>query len=275
MATQLPPLEIALLEPLARSLGDAATGAQLSRIFEQVGLEDVLGANNTKWKRIYEAIEGDQKRFGSANRTLALTKTVLSPARFVGEGQRFEAVREEVNATLAFAGYFLNQDGRLAKKTAVSTIPEAQKRASRLKAELANRSVHPDVLRFCRAELIVPNYFHAVFEATKSVADKIRARTGLAGDGAELVDAALGLGKTGIPLLAFNTLQTDTERSEQKGLAMLFKGMFGTFRNVTAHAPKITWTISEGDALDLLTLASFLHRRLDKAVVTTPPQGSL
>jgi hypothetical protein len=41
--------------------------------------------------------------------------------------------------------------------------------------------------------------------------------------------------------------------------------MFGTFRNVTAHAPKITWPINEQDALDLLSLVSYLHRRLDAA----------
>ncbi|HEY4636890.1 MAG TPA: TIGR02391 family protein, partial [Burkholderiales bacterium] len=27
--------------------------------------------------------------------------------------------------------------------------------------------MHPDVLRFCRPELVQKNYFHAVFEATK------------------------------------------------------------------------------------------------------------
>jgi hypothetical protein len=44
--------------------------------------------------------------------------------------------------------------------------------------------------------------------------------------------------------------------------------MFGTFRNVTAHAPKIHWNITEQDALDLLTLCSLLHRRLDAAIRT-------
>jgi hypothetical protein len=41
--------------------------------------------------------------------------------------------------------------------------------------------------------------------------------------------------------------------------------MFGTFRNVTAHAPKITWSIKEEDALDLLSMLSYFHRRLDAA----------
>src|SRR5262249_4129673 len=160
----------------------------------------------------------------------------------------------------------LHENGRLSQVEVARTVPEAQQRASRLRAELLTRRVHPDVLRFCKEELVVPNYFHAVFEATKSVADKLRMKSGLINDGSDLVDGALGLGKTGFPLLAFNSLQTETERSEHKGFALLLKGMFGAFRNVTAHAPKIMWPIQEQDALDLLTLASLLHRRLDATV---------
>jgi uncharacterized protein (TIGR02391 family) len=124
------------------------------------------------------------------------------------------------------------------------------------------------VLKFCRAELVSNNYFHAVLEATKSVAEKIRQQSGLTSDGSQLVDDAFALGKAGIPLLAFNSLQTDTERNEQNGMINLMKGMFSAFRNPTAHAAKISWTITEQDALDLLTLASLLHRRIDSAVST-------
>ena len=46
----------------------------------------------------------------------------------------------------------------------------------------------------------------------------------------------------------------------------LLKGVFGTFRNTTAHAPKITWEINELDALDILSMISLIHRKLDKAV---------
>lgn len=80
------------------------------------------------------------------------------------------------------------------------------------------------------------------------------------------MDEAYGLErdkKPRMPILAFNSLRTDTEKDEQRGLVNLLKGMFSTFRNVTAHAPKVTWPIDEQDALDLLSLASFLHRRID------------
>lgn len=99
------------------------------------------------------------------------------------------------------------------------------------------------------------------------MADKIREKSGLTSDGSQLVDEAFG-GNS--PLLAFNTLLTPTERSEHTGLMNLLKGLFGIFRNTTAHAPKIKWVINEQDALDMLSLTSLLHRRLNNAVRTKP-----
>lgn len=54
-----------------------------------------------------------------------------------------------------------------------------------------------------------------------------------------LIDATCSL-ESG-PRIAFNDLATEWERSEQTGIAMLLKGMFSTFRNPTAHAPKVLW----------------------------------
>jgi len=172
---------------------------------------------------------------------------------------------------LAFCGLQIGEDGKLRQVSSARTLSEAEAMADRLRSELRRREVHPDVLQFCRAELLdtnPPNYFHAVLEATKSVAQKIRDRTGLTGDGAEIVDPAFNISS---PLLAINSLGTETEQSEQKGFANLLRGIFGTFRNVTGHAPKIMWPIGQQDALDLLTMVSYLHRRLDAAVKVPRP----
>lgn len=59
---------------------------------------------------------------------------------------------------------------------------------------------------------------------------------------------------------------TESQESEQKSFMNLLKGVFGTFRNTTAHAPKITWTINEQDALDILSMISLIHRKLDNAI---------
>jgi len=76
--------------------------------------------------------------------------------------------------------------------------------------------VHPDVLRFCRAELLQQNYFHAVLEACKSVADKVRTLTGQQGDGSTLVDARCTLSAG--PRIVFNNLATDWAGDPHEGL---------------------------------------------------------
>lgn len=130
------------------------------------------------------------------------------------------------------------------------------------------RHLHTDVLRACREELLEDeNLFHAVLEATKSVAQKLREKSGLDCDGNKLVERALGA-KQGFPVVAFNTLTTDTLRSEHRGIADLMRGVFSAFRNPTAHEPKVVFKVSEEDAWDLLSLCSLLRRRLDSAART-------
>ncbi len=63
-----------------------------------------------------------------------------------------------------------------------------------------------------------------------------------------------------------NSLKTETEKGEQKGLVNLLIGLFGTFRNPTAHAEKIYWEMNKEDALDILSLISLVHRKIDKVI---------
>ena len=257
-----------LLEEVVKQLAEQATGTELSRMFDDLGLRDDSG-ESTKWRRIFSVLTDAQRREGNGTRVAVFVERILSPVRFK-EARAHEEARVVVNRLLVFHGLFVNEAGKLQLVAAAKTLNEAAERASRLRAELTRRKIHPDVLRFCRAELLADNYFHAVFEATKSVADKIRTKAGLTTDGNDLVDQAFGL-RQGMPRLAFNSLVTETQQTEHKGLGNLLRGLFGTFRNVTAHAPRITWTIEEDEALELLTITSYLHRRLDACVPTGAP----
>lgn len=259
-----PKLEETRLQAICVVIGDTnegLTGTQIGQLLQRCGIDDP-SPGITKRDRLFDALRARQDRDGCANNVVAFIQTALDPVRFVGNAAGFAAFRDRLNEVLAFSGLHLGEDGKVRAVAHARTLDEAQERAGRLRSELARRKVHHDVLQFCKAELLQNNYFHAVFEVTKSVAEKIRQRTGLTSDGAELVDDAFGLKS---PLLAINTLRTETEQTEQKGFANLVKGVFGVFRNVTAHAPKITWPIDEQDALDLLSLVSYIHRRLDAA----------
>jgi uncharacterized protein (TIGR02391 family) len=262
----IPKIEETHLQAVCDIIGDTSqglTGSEIGRLFAQCKIEDPSPAS-TKRHRLFLALRLKQDRDGCANNFVNFIQTVMNPVRFVRNAAGFQELRGQLNEVLAFAGLHLGEDGKTRSVAPASTLPEAQARAGHLRAALLQRNVHHDVLRFCRAELLQDNYFHAVFEATKSVAQKIRDKTSLTGDGADIVDKAFGVNA---PMLAINTLRTDTEQSEQKGFANLLKGMFGTFRNPTGHAAKISWKIEEQDALDLLSLVSYLHRRLDAAAI--------
>lgn len=256
------------LEQVARILGEELTGTQLTNIFNTCGIVDISG-ESTKWRRIYYSLISRQRQDRSGNNIAAFIKAVMSPGRFINNNQQFENARRELNAVLSFDGLELDQEGNFRRVTAAKTIPEAERRAQILAGKLQGRKIHNEVLKFCKAELLQDNYFHAVFEATKSLAQRIRETSGLHTDGAVLVDEAFSQKK---PLLAFNSLQTESERSEHVGFANLLKGCFSAVRNPLAHEPKILWT-GEDDAADYLTLISLLHRKLDEAFVVPYAPG--
>jgi hypothetical protein len=190
----LPPFTSGQLEHLARIIGDSTTGSEINRLLDEARLppSDV----STKWRRIRDSCERVQARDGGGNAVARFVELALAPDRFVGARETHDGLCASVNEILSFAGLRLRSDGKLVRVSAARTLSEAEERANRLQAKLKARDVHPDVLAFCRAELVQENYFHAVLEAAKSVAQKIRDRTGLTGDAAALVDAASQRRKT-------------------------------------------------------------------------------
>lgn len=259
-----------MLEAICRVLantGQGLTGSEIGHLLFQMRIDD-FDHLNTKWKRLYNALAKKQKADGHGASIYQFIETAMDPVRFTGNSRKFEELRDALNQVIAFLGYSLNEGGKLKTGDTVTTLPEAKNRAHRLRVELERRGVHPDVLKVCQARFLQHDYFYAILEAAKSIAEKIREKSGLESDGALLVDESFVFPKEGYPLLAFNDLKTNSKKSEHKGLANLIKGLFGAFRNPTAHEPEHTWPISEQDCLDILTISSLIHRRLDNAAKT-------
>lgn len=249
------------LEQLSTIIGEYLTGSQLTRFFAQVGYDD--SSTITKRIRIFNFFAYVQNNDKSPNKIIKFIQNVVSPVNHINKQNDFLNLLKDLNTILAFSGLSINEKGQFLSTHKVETISDAHKKANNLRAILFDRNIHPDVLKFCKSELISENYFHAVFEATKSVADKIRSITGLKLDGNTLIYTAFD---TKHPLIAINSLQTLSEVNEHNGLKNLLLGIFGMFRNTLAHEPKINWDVSEQDAIDLLTTLSFIHRKLDSAI---------
>jgi len=260
-------IDLGSLESICKILGDTNngfSGTEISKYLAETNIKDPQ-LNSTKWKRLYDALSIKQSEDRCSNNVLAFLKYVLRPSRHIHRKEWFKNIRTELNYVLSFEGFELTESGDIRATDKVKTFSEAEERAQNLRKALLDRKIHSDVLTFCKAELLVDNYFHAVFEATKSIAEKIRVKTGLTNDGGDLVTHAFSF-KDKVPYLALNSLQTESEKSEQRGFSNLLIGIFGTFRNTTAHVPKITWNIDEQDALDILSTISLIHRKLDKTI---------
>ena len=262
MAVKRPTLSGEILEGLSKVLGDTSNGLsnnEITKYLKEVDLPNVF-PEGTKWKRIYSAFVTYQNNKNISNNILRFINKSLHPARFVGRHQQYEDTRIELNKRLCFAGLELSESGKFREIESIFTITDAEYRASRFRKKLEQRETHYRIYEFCNAELLNENYFHSVFEAVKSVFEVIRMKSGLSVDGNQLIEQAFSINN---PLIQINSLSNETEISEHRGFVNLLKGVTGMFRNTTAHAPKITWQMSEIDALDILTTLSLIHRKLD------------
>ena len=127
--------------------------------------------------------------------------------------------------------------------------------------KLEQRDAHSMIFQYCKSELLQNNYFHAVFEAMKGLMQRIRTISGSTLDGTKLIEYIFSKE----PVLIINGFQSQSEKDEHAGFCNLLKGLCSMFRNTEAHEPKITWNLSEQDALEILGMISYCHRRLDKA----------
>lgn len=253
-----------MLEAVCRVLGDTGdglTGQEIGYILADMEVEDP-SAGMTKWKRIFNALALQQNKHQVGNHLIMFVNRAMAPARFVQRPEQFHRMQDGLNVALSLAGYAVNDQGKVVRTTQETTVAGAVARAKRLKSTLEARGTHSQVFAYCTAELLADNYFHAVLEAVKGVAERLRQMSGLTIDSAELVNQALS---TKAPIIALNTLSSETEVSEQKGIGNLLVGLFGAIRNPTAHAPKVVWPMPEQDALDVFSLISFVHRKLDGA----------
>ena len=255
------PFSVKTLEELAKFFGNLHSHSEIEMNLKNAKLDDP-GSGFSKCKRLYNAFAKFQNEHNASNNIIKYIRDALDPVCYTQNRDAYINNLSQLNRILAFAELELREDGKMHKVTRAQTLSEAMLRAQRLKTLLEQRKVHPDILKFAEAEIATDNYFHTVLEAMKSVTAKIRTLTGIYTDGAELIDNTL-LGKN--RCLAINSLKTDSERGEQTGFGNLLKGLYGTFRNPTAHEPKIEWQVSEEDALDVLSVLSYVHRKLDKA----------
>lgn len=225
------------------------------------GYTYTLGLNKRDW--LYNCLANEINTNKSLQRVFDFIAKALNPVAFTVQSNREKYLHllEETNKVLLLAGLSVSKEGKVVNVEQATTLDEIDRRMNHLKRELYNRAIHNEVQKYCIKDYLRKDYYDAVFEAAKGLAERVRQITGLSSDGGELFQKAFAKSD---PYLFFNSLQTDSEKSEFTGVKELLEAIFHLVRNPAAHTPKINWMIEETKALDILTLISFAHKYLDE-----------
>ncbi len=107
--TVVPSFPNTSLETLARELGEAMTGTELTRLLEEAGVAN-SSPESTKWKRIYGNLRDAQAKEGNGKPIVRFVKVAAAPVRFVGSPDQYEEFRAAINVTLSLHGLELRDD---------------------------------------------------------------------------------------------------------------------------------------------------------------------
>lgn len=225
------------------------------------GYTYTMGLNKRDW--LYNCLANEINTHHSLERIYFFIEKALNPVSFTSEASRdkYNYLFEETNKVLLLAGLFMSKEGRLTEVVQAKTLDEVDRRVNNLREQLYNRAIHHEVKKYCIKDYLRKDYYDAVFEASKGLAERVRQISGLTFDGSALFQKAFAKND---PYIFFNALITESDINEFIGLKELLESIFHLVRNPAAHTPKVNWKMDETKALDILTLISFAHKYLDE-----------
>lgn len=261
------PFKASTLEMLANVIADidpGITGTVIHRMLLQSQIEDVSYNEQflAKRKKLFNAFADYQNTNKCANNIILFIQNILSPQRYVNNEEMFNKIKVEVSKQLAFEGLCINELNQIVIVEKASKISDVQIKVDGLKAKLIEQGAHKLVFSYCNAELLANNYFYSVLESSKGLVKRIQDIAGVTYDGQNLMEKVF---KDDTPIQIVNNFQTKSEKDEHRGFRNILIGIVAMFRNPASHELKVEWNMSEQDALDILAMISYCHRRLDHA----------
>lgn len=271
-------IEDAKLEALANKLGTLPelTHTNIDKYLDECSIQDIstksksvgLGyiPGDSKSKRIYKCFINEVHRTNNDLKIVSFIERALDPSRFA-DSKRYDDVLNDINSVLLFMGCEINKSGKVKIVKKATTIDEVQERINALENEAKKRNVHLEVLKYCKREYLDKDYFHAQFEASKGLFQRIRDLTNQNVDGTKLIN---GVFSTDEPMLILPNLKLTerTDKDEFLGYKHLFEYVVNAVRNPEGHTPRILASEELGECLDNFVIISRCHRFLDNCSTT-------
>lgn len=262
----VPSFKLSALEAIAKIIGDRYTGSEITAFFRKAGFSKIMHDGSTKWRFTFSALEHIQK-LPSGNTDIAkILEALCNPQEFFGRPDEHSQLIDIVDEIVGFYGLKIDpKSGKLLVSGEAKA--ELRQRESAEAKAFDGREFHREVVKHGRDLFVQGRHFHAVFECCKAFDRLVANKSHVTEHGDKLMGMALSMSGP----LKLNTQQSQSEINEQEGIMHLCKGLMRAVRNPEAHEPELDWPITQKDALDILSLISFLYRKIDLAVYYQGP----
>jgi len=251
---------LSALEAIAQIIGDRYKGSEITELFKKAGFPEIVHDGSTKWRFVYAELQDLQKQDYGPHNIAKIIEKLCDPQEYFGNADNYALIVDSINEIVSFYGLKVSENGKIFFDSSVSPkLKSSQKIAEKIFDE---RNYHLEVRKHGQKLFVEEKYFHAVFECCKAFEKYVKEKSNIDKHGSKLMSNALSLSGP----LKLNTQTTETEKNEQNGIMHLCMGLTSAIRNKGAHEPELDWPISQEDALDILSLLSFLWRKIDSTV---------
>ena len=128
MATRIDPFSSQHLEAACRVLADTErglSGTQIERLLQEIQVADT-SPGMTKWKRLFNALAGAQNQHQVGNHLIMFINRAMNPVNYAREPATYAWRRDELNVVLAFSGFYVREDGKVAHADKATTLDAAR-----------------------------------------------------------------------------------------------------------------------------------------------------
>lgn len=278
-------LEHTTLQLLAKIIGDAYSGIEITRLLVDSGHVTIGYGGGTRWEFLYGELDLLQDRRGYRGVLEFLGHVCSSPGRGGVD------IQDDINACLAYYGLGIGSWGEIVESASAQGHAEhgaegedratestsAQGHAAKGGKEPAaggqarldgdgeafdQRGYHKLVIIHAREKFLKGEYFSSVTECCKAFEELVQKKSGIDDRGADLMGKALG--PEGALALTLAGLKGETKENMRRGLLHLCQGIVANVRNPVSHELERRFRMRREDALDILGTISYLCRQVGK-----------
>ena len=243
------------------------TVSEINKFLKQCFIKELpYNEHKNKKEWLYNCFCSELNTTQNFRKVYDFIEAALNPIQYTDDSKRtfFRSICESINKVMLLIGFRVNDQGKIVEDIKANNLEEVDRRINDLKRQLYLRAIHQEVEKYCISDYLRKDYYDAVFEAAKGVAERVREMTGLKTDGGTLFDIVFSKNN---PYIVLGKMETQSEMSEYLGIKELLMSIFHLVRNPAAHTPKLNWVTNEKKALDILSLISIAHKYLDECIV--------